>query len=81
MDTYEVPCWMIGTWRGKESDYYFYGSGRTLGFVRMAAAVLTDLGVEQQKEAEYHAYADSGGPHHQDSGEAKIRESTGGGVS
>ena len=57
MNTYAVPCWMVGTWRGNESDFYLYGSGRALGFVRMATTMLAELGVEHQKEAEYNVYA------------------------
>lgn len=44
-----------------ESDYYLHGSGRAIGWVRMAADELAELGglplVESdQKVAEYHAY-------------------------
>ncbi len=45
-----------------KSDYYLYGAGRALGFVRMAAAALEEPGGSEvahigQKESEYHAYA------------------------
>ena len=57
MKTYEVPCWMVCAWSGRESGYHLYGSGRALGFVRMATNLLAGLGWKHQKEAEYHAYA------------------------
>ncbi len=58
MRTYDVPQWMVipllenGV---SDSDYYLYGAGRALGFVRMAGDQLDDS-TTPFKEAEYHAY-------------------------
>jgi hypothetical protein len=38
-----------------DEDYYLYGCGRALSFIRMAADALNNLGNEQ-KIAEYHGY-------------------------
>ena len=59
METYEVPCWMTVSMLAKgacESDFYLYGAGRSLGFMKTAAAALGQL-ENDLKEAEYHAYA------------------------
>ena len=59
METYEVPCWMTALMSERgvfESDYYLYGAGRALGFVKTAAGALDQL-ENDLKEAEYHAYA------------------------
>ena len=59
MKTFDVPGWIIApfTARGvSENDYFLYGAGRALGFVRMAADALSSLS-DDLKIAEYHAYA------------------------
>ena len=60
MKTYDVPKWMIAPFLAEgvsDSDYFLYGAGRALGFIRMAAYVL-DLEVPSSefKVAEYHTY-------------------------
>ncbi|MCE2465173.1 MAG: hypothetical protein J4G01_03705 [Dehalococcoidia bacterium] len=66
MKTFDAPDWMIEPFLKQGilgPDYYLYGAGRALGFVRTAAYELEVLedGSEtvghQQKIAEYHAYA------------------------
>ena len=59
MKTFDAPKWMIDPFREHgicRVDYYVYGAGRALGFVRMAAHALGELSNEQ-KIAEYHSYA------------------------
>ena len=59
METHDVPCWMTVPMLAngvRESDYYLYGAGRALGFMKMAADALAKLD-SAQKEAEYHTYA------------------------
>ncbi len=59
MKTFDAPEWMIEPFLKQgvlESDYYLYGAGRALAFVRMAAHTLDALS-DDQKIAEYHAYA------------------------
>ena len=59
MKTFDVPDWMIAPFVANgvsENDYFLYGAGRALGFVRMAAYVLDEI-PNGQKVAEYHAYA------------------------
>lgn len=60
MKTYDVPNWMIAPFLAEgvsDSDYFLYGAGRALGFIRMAAYAL-DLEVPSSefKVAEYHTY-------------------------
>lgn len=58
MKTFDVPDWMIAPFVANgvsESDYFLYGAGRALGFVRMAAWALDET-YSGQKIAEYHAY-------------------------
>lgn len=58
MKTFDVPNWMIASFGSQgviQSDYFLYGAGRALGFVRMAAYVLDEF-PNDQKVAEYHAY-------------------------
>ena len=65
MKTFDVPDWMIAPFvanRVSENDYFLYGAGRALGFVRMAAYALDDPNYDTEtighplKAAEYHAY-------------------------
>ena len=58
MKTFDVPDWMIAPFVANgvsENDYFLYGAGRALGFVRMAAYALDEI-PNDQKVAEYHAY-------------------------
>lgn len=58
MKTFDVPEWMIAPFLEHDiskSDYFLYGAGRALSFVRMAACAL-DERPDDQKVAEYHAY-------------------------
>ena len=58
MKTFHVPDWMIAPFMTQgvsESDYYLYGAGRALVFVRMAAYALDET-YSGQEVAEYHAY-------------------------
>lgn len=58
MKTYDVPKWMTAPFLAEgvsDSDYFLYGAGRALSFVRMAAYAL-DEPPHDQKVAEYHAY-------------------------
>ena len=58
MKTFDSPEWMIAPFLEhgiSQYDYYLYGSGRALAFVRMAAYAL-DERPDDQKVAEYHAY-------------------------
>ena len=58
MKTFDVPDWMIAPFVANgvsENDYFLYGAGRALGFVRMAACALDEI-PNDQKVAEYHAY-------------------------
>jgi hypothetical protein len=64
MPSYDVPTWTVQALceQGELTDasYHLYGAGRALTFVRMAADTLETLANEQandQKAAEYHAYA------------------------
>ena len=59
MKTFDVPNWMIAPFISQgvsQSDNFLYGAGRALGFVRMAAYALDEI-PNDQKVAEYHAYA------------------------
>ena len=58
MKTFDVPDWMIAPFVANgvsKNDYFLYGAGRALGFVRMAAYALDEI-PNDQKVAEYHAY-------------------------
>ena len=58
MKTFDVPNWMIAPFKSQgvsQSDYFLYGAGRALVFVRMAAYAL-DEAPNDQNVAEYHAY-------------------------
>ena len=58
MKTFDVPNWMIAPFISQgvsQSDYFLYGAGHALVFVRMAAYAL-DEAPNDQKVAEYHAY-------------------------
>ena len=58
MKTVDVPNWMIAPFISQgvsRSDYFLYGAGRALGFVRMAAHAL-DEPYSRQQVGEYHAY-------------------------
>ena len=60
MKTFDVPDWIIAPFIAQgvsESDYFLYGAGRALGFVRMAAYALDrEIPSSQFKVAEYHTY-------------------------
>lgn len=59
MRTYDVPDCIIEYMRRRDlvdGDYHLYGSGRALGWIRMAANELDSL-PNELKIAEYHAYA------------------------
>lgn len=58
MKTFDAPNWMIAPFISQgvsQSDYFLYGAGRSLVFVRMAAYALDETYCGQ-KVAEYHAY-------------------------
>lgn len=58
MKEYNVPACIVGFITNRDigdKEYYLYGCGRAIAFVRMAADVLESLG-NRQKTAEYHAY-------------------------
>ena len=58
MKTFEVPMWIVAPLVAEgvnDSDYFLYGAGRALAFVRMAAYALGEI-PDDQKVAEYHAY-------------------------
>ena len=65
MKTFDVPDWITVRFLANgvaESDYYLYGAGRALGFVRTAAHTLDESSIGEEtlaltgKAAEYHAY-------------------------
>ena len=59
MKTFDVPNWMIAPFVANgisEKDHFLHGAGRALGFTRMAAYALDEI-LNDQKVAEYHAYA------------------------
>jgi len=59
MPSYDVPECIAEFIRHRDlvdSDYYLYGSGRAIGWVKMSADAIDELPSEL-KEAEYHAYA------------------------
>lgn len=58
MKTFDVPDWMVAPFVANGvsgNDYFLYGAGRALGFVRMAACALDET-YSGQKVAEYHSY-------------------------
>ena len=58
MKTFDIPDWMIAPFISQgvsQSDYFLYGAGRALVFVRMAACAL-DEPYSRQEVGEYHAY-------------------------
>ena len=58
MKTFDVADWLVAPFVAQgvtKSDFFLYGAGRALAFVRMAAYALGEI-PDDQKVAEYHAY-------------------------